>query len=763
MKRLVASILLALAAPAQAQITDGFVIQDIRIEGLQRISPGTVLSYLPVERGDRIDRSRAAEALRALYRTGFFNDVRLDRQDNILVISLEERPAIDKITLVGNKAIKTEDLLKGLRGIGLAEGETFDRLALDRVTQELTRQYFNRGRYNVRITPQVKTLDRNRVDLTITIAEGGTAKIRHINIVGNKSFTDAEIQDDFEARTTNWLSWYRRDDQYSREKLEGDLEKLRAFYLDRGYVEFELESAQVSISPDRESMYITANIREGEVFQVGEVKLTGEFVVPQQTLQQLVRIQPGETFSRKKLEQTSEAMTAILGNVGYAFAKVTPVPDVDQASKKVNITFLVEPGQRVYVRRILFKGHQKTRDEVLRREMRQLEGAWFSQAALDRSKVRLQRLGYFSKVEIETPKVAGADDQVDVIVEVEERAAGAFQFGVGYSQLQGLVTSLSLAQNNFLGRGTQVSLDVNRNDFFQRYGITYFDPYWTIDGVSRGFTLSYRELNQGRANLATYFTDVALGSMIFSIPVTETDRVNLSFGFDHTRVEVIPGFTPEEFFPLVEQSGTFNALRTSIGWARDTRDRFFVPTSGYLAQVGAELTLPPSRLQYFKLSTRYQHYFPLTKSLTLMLNGEVQFGDAYGGDSDGLPFFENFYLGGVQSVRGYRDNTLGPRLLSGGELLPVGGAFSVLGNVELIFPTPFVKQADTVRLAAFLDAGQVYKDFGSFDAGELRYTTGISLRWQAPVGPINISLAYPLNDKEGDDVERLQFSFLPPF
>ncbi len=769
MKRLVASILLALSGGA-VLAADDFVISDIRVDGLERISAGTVFTYLPVQKGDVLDRSRSADALRALYKTGFFKDVRLDRQGDILVVVVTERPAISTITLVGNKDIKTEELTKGLNNIGLSEGETYNELNIERVTQELTRQYNNRGKYNVRITPSVKELDRNRVDVTITIAEGKAAKIKHLNVVGNTTYSDDEIREAFELDTTNWLSWYRRDDQYSREKLSGDLEKLRAFYLDRGYVDFDVESTQVSVSPDRRNVYITANVAEGEVYTVGEVRLTGKYIVDEATLRRLVLFNSGEIFSRKKLEQTSEYIQKLLGNFGYAFANVSPIPKVDREKRIVDITLLVDPGKRVYVRRINFEGNVKTLDEVLRREMRQFEGGWYNQAAIDRSKVRLERLGFFKNVSIETPKVAGSDDQVDVVVKVEEQQTGNFQFGVGYSELQGAILSVALSFDNFLGTGNRVGVAVSNNDIYKRFDASYFNPYYTDEGVSRGFNVSYRELDSAQANLASYTSNVAQVGMSYGLPLSEYDRVQFRLALDQTQIVIFPGLTPDEFVPYVYDNQTFNSWRLESSWFRDSRNRFFSPTAGTLTKFVGELSLPPSEMQYYKVTAQYQKYFPLTNAFTLMVNAELGYGDTFGGSktnpvpgSDGerlgFPFWENFYSGGVRSVRGFRDNTLGPRLLSGGELLPVGGALSMIGNVEFLFPTPFAKGADTIRLGLFFDVGNVYEDWNAFDAGELRYSTGLTMQWRAPVGPIIINLAFPLNDKEGDETERIQFSF----
>jgi outer membrane protein insertion porin family len=800
MTRIAALLLLASlfgTGSAAAQNFEPFTVADIRVDGLQRISAGTVFTYLPVEKGDRVDRNRAAQAIRALFRTGFFNDVRLERQGDILVVTVAERPAINKITLIGNKDIKTEELTKGLKEIGLSEGETFDRLQLERVTQELTRQYNNRGKYNVSITPTINQLDRNRVDLTIEVKEGKAARIKHINVVGNDTFPDEEILDAWESDTTNWLSWYNRDDQYSREKLSGDLEKLSAFYLDRGYVDFNVESTQVSISPDRRDMFLTASVREGEVYTLSEVKVTGDTIVPQEEMERLVIVKPGQTFSRRLLEATSDAMIAVLGNVGYAFANVTPVPEVDREKREVKINFFVEPGKRVYVRRILFKGNTRTADEVIRREMRQFEGMWYSQAAIDRSKVRLQRLGYFSDVNIETPAVAGSDDQVDVEVNVTETTSGSFTFGLGYSQLSGLITSVSVTQNNFLGTGNRVGFTIQNNSYARRFDVSYLDPYFTDDGVSLGYNLSYRELDQGDFNVASYTSDNGALQAVFGVPLTESDTVGVSLGVDYNTITTIPGFTPDPLVDYVDalNQRTFHAWRSEVSWARDTRNAYFNPTRGTYQRVAAEITLPGSTVEYYKLYYQFARYWPLNRHLILLTAAEVGYGDNYddpvsrdipilginpanptgplipvldeNGDptfrtvtADGLPFFENFYAGGVRSIRGFEDNTLGPFATSRFNpdfRQPLGGSLKTTGTVEMIFPTLF--DTDQTRISAFLDFGNVYASASDFEFREYRASLGVALQWQAPVGPIILNLSTPILKDDNDEIERLQFSF----
>jgi outer membrane protein insertion porin family len=822
MNRIAALLLLALLVPCSAlnaQAFEPFTVTDIRIDGLQRISPGTVFTYLPIERGDRVDRARASAAIRALFRTGFFSDVELQRQDGILVVAVRERPAINTVTLVGNKDIKTEDLMRGLREIGLAEGETFDRLHLERVTQELTRQYNNRGKYNVSIEPTVADLDRNRVDVTITVREGKAARIRHINIVGNDSFDDKEIRDNWESNTSNWLSWYRRDDQYSREKLSGDLEKLTSFYLDRGYVDFNIESTQVSITPDRRDMFMTANVREGEVYTVSDFRVSGDTIVPLEELERLVLIQSGQTFSRRLLELTADQMMAVLSNVGYAFAEVTPLPTVDREGRTVAINFFVEPGQRVYVRRIVFRGNTRTSDEVIRREMRQFEGMWYSQAAIDRSKIRLQRLGFFEDINVETPAVPGSTDQVDVVISMKERQSGQFVFGLGYSQLSGLITSVSVTQNNFFGTGNRVGITVQNNRFARRLDLSYLNPYFTDDGVSLGYNLSYRELDSANQNVATYTSDSGSLQAILGIPLTETDSIGLLMGIDSNQVRLFdgrcpPGSVPTTAFPpdaeippgtifcnpqlpvspaelidYIDALGkrTFNAWRTELSWARDSRNAFFNPTRGTFQRLAAEITLPGSTVEYFKLYYQFARYWPLHRTMVLLTTAELGYGDSYGKDvsreipildaqgnpvldaggnptfrtvtASGLPFFENFYAGGVRSIRGFEDNTLGPRGAAPGStfLQPLGGAFKTTGTLELIFPT--LLDSDTTRISTFLDFGNVFRNTSDFDVGEFRASFGVALQWQAPIGPIILNLSTPVKKQDGDEIERLQFTF----
>lgn len=804
---LASAIAAAPVTSAFAQAFSPFTASDIRVDGLQRISAGTVFTYLPIERGDQVDSASAGDAIRALYKTGFFEDIRLDRQGDILVVTVVERPAINKLTLTGNKDIKTEDLTKGLADIGLSEGGTFDRLALDRVTQELTRQYNNRGKYNVEITPTIARLDRNRVDLTITVKEGKAAKIRHINLVGNEKFAEEDIRDSWESRESNWLSWYRRDDQYSREKLSGDLEKLNAYYLDRGYIDFSVDSTQVAISPDRRDMFITAGLTEGDQYTVSGVEITGDTVLPKEEIQKRVLVAEGQTFSRRLLELSSDSITAALGNIGYAFAQVNTVPDIDRDKKTVGINLQVVPGPRVNVRRVVFKGNTRTSDEVLRREMRQFEGSWYSQAALDRSKIRLQGLGFFESVDVETKPVAGSPDQVDVEVAVKETTSGSFVFGLGYSQLTGLTTQIQLSQNNFLGSGNRVSVQANRNSYLQRYDFSFLNPYFTDSGISLGYNLWWREFDNSDFNTAQYSSTSGAGQVVMGIPITETDTINFMMGVDSNEIFAISGSTPAPLVDYIDAVGqrTFHTWRAQVGWSRNSLDSFLTPTTGMLQRFGAEIALPGSTAEYYKLTYEISKFWRLNRHLVLNTRADLGYGDSYGDDfvrnvcftdgtysdsnndgvvdtftpgpdptepclesspdyrrtitAGGLPFFENFYAGGVRSVRGFADNTLGPRAAATGSsyLQPIGGSLKTTGSVELIFPT--LLDSPAARVSAFVDVGNVFADTDSFDAGELRASTGVSLMWRSPMGPISISYAFPLRKEDDDELERLQFTF----
>ncbi len=798
MKRIAALILLA-SLSANAFAFDPFVVSDIRIDGLSRISAGTVYNYLPVSKGDRMTNAEAQRAIRALYQTKFFSDVEMDREGSILVIKVVERPSIAKLTIRGNHDIKTEDLKKGLKQIGLAEGETFDRLALDNVQQELIRQYYNRGKYNVSVLPHVVKLDRNRVAVDIEIREGKAAKIEELNILGNHAFTDKQIRKGFESNTPGLMSWYSKDDQYSREKLSGDLEKLQSFYMDRGYADFGVDSTQVTIAPDKRSMYIDASIKEGAIYKVAEVKLLGELILPEATLRQLVYVKPGDVFNRAAIEASTKSIKALLANIGYAYAKVTPIPKLDKDKRTVDLTLYIEPGQRVYVRRVIFSGNTRTEDTVLRREMRQLEGSWYSQAAIDRSKIRLQRLGYFKKVDIDKKLVPGTQDQVDVDVKVEEQSAGSLQFGVGYSQYSGMILNASVSQNNLFGTGDSFSISGSRSSYSTSFSLGYYNPYLTDNGIGIGYNATFTKTNYGNTTFANYATSNRSFSTYLGIPVSETDGVRVGLGISSNKVSLIPGYSPQVLLDYQNEIGnkTIHSWTGTLGWNHDTRNDYWAPTRGGLASVSTDVALPGSTVQYWKLTTELNHYWPIGKGFVLYLDGQVGYGKTYGSNGisnasfaalqaattdhplvdmrQDFPFYQNFYSGGVRDVRGFQDNTLGPRVClnsndvqasnglcsAGYYAQPIGGAFKVLGTAEVYIPLPFLKDTNTARVSWFVDVGNAYKDYQSFNASTLRASTGVSLHWQAPIGPLIISLAVPFRTQPGDShyEERIQFTF----
>ncbi|MEP6899873.1 MAG: outer membrane protein assembly factor BamA [Rhodanobacter sp.] len=803
MKRIAALILLA-SLSVNAFAFDPFVVSDIRIDGLSRISAGTVYNYLPINKGDQLTNDGAQRAIRALYQTKFFSNVELDRDGDILVIKVVERPSITKLSIRGNHDIKTDDLKKGLKEIGLSEGETFDRLAVDNVQQELIRQYYNRGKYNVSVLPHVTTLDRNRVSIDIEIREGKVAKIKEFNILGNHAFSDKEIQDGFESSTTNLMSWYSKNDQYSREKLSGDLEKLQSFYMNRGYADFGVDSTQVAIAPDKRAMYIDASIKEGDIYKVSDVKLLGTLILPEKVMRQLVFIKPGQVFNRGAVEESGKAIKAILANIGYAYAKVTPIPKLDKQKLTVDLTLYIEPGQRVYVRRVIFQGNTRTEDNVLRREMRQLEGSWYAQNALDRSKTRLMQLGYFKTVDIDKKMVPGTQDQVDVTVKVEEQSAGNMQFGVGYSQYSGIILNASVSQNNVFGTGDSFSVSGERSSYYTNFGLNYYNPYLTDNNVGIGYSATFSKTNYGDTDFANYSTSAKSFSSYLGLPITETDALRVGLGLSSNKVNLIPGFSPKVLLDYQNEIGhqTVHSWIGTLGWNRNTKNAFWAPTRGGVLSASVDVALPGSTVQYWKLTTEANHYWPIGKGFVLYLDGQVGYGKTYGsnGISDDafdalaaaskadnpngqhvitdmrqdFPFWQNFYSGGVRDVRGFQDNTLGPRicidgspadkngLCTGGYYSqPIGGAFKVLGTAELYLPLPFLKDINTARVSLFTDVGNAYANYQSFSASTLRASAGISLHWQAPIGPLIISLAVPFRTQQEDKhyEERIQFTF----
>ena len=755
---------LALAAVFAVQpvfAEEPFVVKDIRVEGIQRTEAGTVFSYLPVKVGDVMTDEKTAAAIKALYATGFFKDVRLEARDGVVIVTVEERPSIASITLNGIKEFSADDLKKGLKETGLAEGRVLDRALLDKAEQELQRQYFNRGKYAVEIKSTLTPLERNRVAVQFDVVEGDSAKIRQINIVGNKAFKEKELLNQFTSTTPGWLTWYTKNDQYSKSRLGGDIEALRSFYLNRGYLEFNVDSTQVSISPDKQGIYITVNITEGPQYRVSDVKLAGQMLVPEAELKKLITVKPGEVFARDRLTETTKKIGDRLGNDGYAFANVNAVPELDKEKGMVAFTLFVDPGRRVYVNRINVAGNTKTRDEVVRREIRQMEGAYYDAEKINRSRDRLNRLGFFNEVNIETPSVPGTTDQVDVNVSVAEKSTGNVMLGAGFSSSEGLVLSGSVSQNNVFGTGNRLSAQINSGSVNTVYALSFTNPYYTIDGISLGYDLYRRDVDASRlSNVGDYKTSTLGAGVRFGLPVNERDFISFGLTYEQTSLTIDPLTAPTQYKLFVDEFGNDNdTLRFDTAWARDTRNSFLFPTKGLMQRVAAEVGTPAGSLQYYKLSFQHQHYFPLGKDFTLMLNGEVGIGGGLSGKP--LPFFKNFYAGGTSSVRGFYNGTLGPKDINGNVL---GGDKRVVGNAELFFPLPGLKDDQSLRMSTFIDVGATFGPndannlYQNFAFGDLRYSAGVAVLWVSPLGPLKFSLAQPIVKKDGDKTEVFQFT-----
>ena len=755
--------LVAVFAMQPALAGEPFVVKDIRVEGVQRTEAGTVFSYLPVKVGDLMTDEKTTAAIKALYATGFFKDVRMEARDGVLIVTVEERPSISSIKLAGIKEFSEEDLKKGLKETGLAEGRVLDRALLDKAQQELQRQYFNRGKYAVQITSTVTPLERNRVAVQFDVVEGDSAKIRQINIVGNEAYSEKELLKQFESTTPGWMTWYTKNDQYSKSRLAGDIENLRSFYLNRGHLEFAVDSTQVSISPDKQGIYITVNVTEGPQYRLSDVKLAGQMLVPEAELQKLVTVKPGEVFERDRLTEITKKISDRLGNDGYAFANVNAVPELDKEKATVAFTLFVDPGRRVYVNRINVAGNTKTRDEVVRREIRQMEGAYYDAEKINRSRDRLNRLGYFNEVNIETPAVTGTTDQVDVNVGVTEKSTGNVMLGAGFSSSEGVVLSGSVSQSNVFGTGNRLSAQVNSGSVNTVYSLSYTNPYYTIDGVSLGYDIYRRDVDASSLDsVGEYETSTYGVGMRFGLPVNERDYMTFGLTYEDTSITTTPE-SPVQYIRFVEEFGEDNdTLRLDTAWSRDTRNSYLFPTKGLFQRIAAEIGTPAGSLQYYKLSFQHQQFFPLGKNFTLMLNGEAGIGDGLFDMSDKpLPFFKNFYVGGTSSVRGFKRGTLGPKDPLGNAL---GGDTRVVGNAELFFPLPGMKDDQSLRMSAFVDAGSSFGSgdylgrYEEFAFEDLRYSAGIAVLWVSPLGPLKFSLAQPIVKKDGDEEEIFQFT-----
>ncbi len=776
MKRCLVVFLFCYVGIASADV---FTVADIRLQGLQRVSAGTVFNLLPVSVGNTLDGISIRQLIRLMFQSGYFDDIRMARDGDVLVVTVVERPWIESIEIEGNKAIKTEALLEGLGQQGLREGEIFKQATLERVGLELERQYVSQGRYGAAIVTEVEALPRNRVAIKINVEEGSTSGISHINIVGAEVYPQSELLELMELSYPNLLSFYRNNDKYSKEKLSGDLEKLESYYKDRGYVEFVVESTQVSITPDRSQVYITMNVEEGDRYTVSEVNLIGELNdVKAGDLERLLLVAEGQVFSQARVTASEERLEQALGNSGYTFATATGVPKVGEDGM-VEVEFFVQANKRTYVRRISFTGNKVTHDEVMRREMRQMEGGWASASQIDLSKLRLERLGYFKGVNVEMPEVPGTDDQIDVEFEMEEQPSGSISATLGFSQGYGLILGGNYQENNVLGTGNSLGLGLSWSKYQKSVNFNYFNPYYTIDGISRGYNMFVRRLDFDQRNIARYTTDAYGIGLNFGLPIGETQRLN--FGGQVELTQITEGaFPAQEISEFLDENGT-DALnyKLNLSWSSSALNRGMFPTRGRSQSIAVELAVPGSDLQFYKIVYEGQIYFPLTRSLTLRLRTELGFGDGYG-NTTSLPFYEHFYSGGFGSIRGFETSTLGPRTTPPTEFAdgtpippgffrprgdPFGGNLLIEASMEIIFPLPFIDDQRQFRPVFFIDAGNVFNtncpsvstNCFDFDMDHMRYSVGVGITYLSGMGPMTFGIAKPFNTQSFDEEEVFQF------
>lgn len=754
-----------LGALAFAQGAAAFTISDIRVEGISRTEPGTVFSHLPFRAGDEYTPEKGTRAIHALYASGLFRDVTLTQDGDVLVVQIVERPAVATIETSGIKAFDKDAVEKSLRDVGMAEGRIFDQAVLERADQELRRQYLARGYYGVSVKTTVTPLERNRVRITINVDEGRASSISSIRFVGNKTFESEELAELMQLGVPNWFSWYTKRDLYSREKLAADLESIRSFYMNQGYLDFKIDSVQVSIAPNKSDVYVTINMTEGEKYTVNDVRLTGDLLGLDNELQALVTLQKGEMYNAEKVKNVSTAITDKLATLGYAFATANASPISDAAGRTVDIVYTVDPGRRAYVRRVNITGNNRTRDEVIRREVRQYEAAWFNSDLVKLSRDRIDRLGYFETVTAEPKPVPGTRDQVDLEVNVKERPTGSISLGAGYSTSEGIILSAGFAQNNVFGTGNSVSVDVNTSDSQRTIALSVVQPYITPEGISRSWDIYDRKVDLEELDVADVKYNTRGFGVSWGIPFTELDRVFLGGRFEMTDVTANAN-SPMRYQNYERQYGdTPMTVAATLGWSRDSRDNSLAPTRGVYQRLNGEFALPGFDIQYYKATYQYQQYIPLSRTWTLAFNGEVGWGDVYGNTKE-FPFFKNFYAGGIGSVRGYNSGSLGPTEAdpSDGDSDNLGGDRMLTGSIEVLAPLPGGDR--TLRIFGFLDAGYVWgyqgDGRGNYDRqkvslSDLRYSAGIGVAWISPLGPLKFSIAAPLNDKEGDDIQRFQF------
>lgn len=745
---------------------DTFTVEDIKIEGLQRLPDGTLLNYLPIVAGDPIDDNQVTFAISELYKTGFFANVKMFRDDDTLVVRVVERPSIAEVEFSGNSDIDDDALKEALVDIGVTRGQIYNRSLLEQLTLELERVYFSQGKYGVKIDTEVTELDQNRVDIQINISEGKVALIKHINIVGNDVYSDDTLLGELESGVPSAWSLFSSADDYSKPKLNGDLEKIRSYYLDRGYIKFKIESTQVSLTADKQDIYITINVTEGERYKVSSAELTGELVVNRLTMESQILTKKGEYFSRSLMTTSKKRLEGLMGRIGYAFSDIKITPVIDEEKREVALTYHAIPGNKVYVRRINIYGNDGTQDMVYRREMRLMEGSILASNLLDRSKIRIQRLPFVETVDITTVPVPGTDNQVDLKVKVEEKLAGSFNIGAGFSQTQGLLFNVGLTQENLFGTGKRLSLNINTDRANTIYSAAYTNPYYTLDGISRTVSVSFRDRNASQELVNNFQTNSGDLNISYGIPLSEFNTLRLGYGFSHIKIipsSVNPSQDVTDFLAANNDKTSFNSLTLNASFSHDTRNRTVFATRGSQQIIGMNMTAPSSNLEYYKISYITNNFFSVTRTTTLLLRSNLAYGDGFGGTDD-LPFFERYFAGGIRTVRGYESNSLGPRDTN---KLPIGGNMRVIGGAEYIFPMPFIeKPPSSVRLSAFLDMGNVFlankptfdSNKDGFQVDQLRTSYGLSLVWISPIGPLRFSYTKPINDKPGDDLRSFQFS-----
>ena len=758
-RSLIGAAVLALCAGQALAITP-FVVKDIRVEGIQRTEAGTVFSYLPVRVGETFDDEKSIAAIKALYATTFFKDVRLEEENGVLVVIVEERPAISTVDFTGTKEFEKDVLVKALKEIGVGETKIFDKASVDRAEQELKRQYLSHGLYGVKITTTITPIERNRVTVMFNVDEGDAARIKGINIVGNKHFTDKELRENMALATSGWFTWYSKADQYSKTKLTGDIETIKSFYLNRGYLEVNVESTQVSITPDKKDIYLTINITEGEKYTVSGVKLDGEMFGREEELKSLILLKPGSTYSGELLTETNKRISDRMGTFGYAFANVNANPEIDRAKRQVAFTFFVDPGKRAYVRHMNISGNTTTRDEVIRREFRQFEGSWYDGNKIKLSRDRVDRLGYFKDVTVDTPEAQGTSDQVDVNLNVVEKPTGNFLIGGAFSQAEKFTVTAAISQANFAGSGNTVGIELNTSRYSRTIAFSQTNPYFTDDGVSRSFEVYLRSTRPPALNLGTFTVRQTGARMSFGVPFSESDTVFFGAGVERTSIET-DASSPTRYRDYVRQfsdnangigKAVTNALPLTTAWSRDTRDSAITPSIGRYQRANLELDLVGNS-KYYRVVYEQQWYRPLSRLVTLALKGEIDYGHGIRGTS--YPVFKNFYGGGIGSVRGYLSSSLG--IVDSINNDALGGAKRLIGNAELQLPFPGGGPDRSLRWFGFLDGGQVYQEGEKMRASQLRFSTGLGVSWISPVGPLKLSYAKPLNPKPGDRLERFQF------